>query len=277
MKSPDIAKILENYASNLRKHADQNLEEVAKLPEGYILTRNIGGKQRLYRRIRIGVGNYSDTYLKESDKLLREKMARKVFLEKLVESQTQSAALIEKSIPLLRKAETVCDEKVILENLPEGLRKLVKIQKPSDNKALAKFLDINPNMMKNQHKINTGLFTKQGEEVRSKSELIIANMLHDAGIPYHYELVLAFSVEPGFIDVAFPDFTVMNIRTGKIMYWEHFGMLDTQKYFSDYVKKMENYSAYGYLPGRDVILSFETSESGLKTKTVAALINQFLK
>jgi hypothetical protein len=277
MKSPDIAKILENYASNLRKHADQNLEEVAKLPEGYILTRKIGGKQRLYRRIRIGVGNFNDTYLRESDKPLREKMARKMFLEKLAYSQIQGASLIEESIQLLKKAENACEEKHIIDSLPDGLKELVKTHRLSDDKALAKFLDVSPNMMKNHHKINTGLFTKQGEEVRSKSELIIANMLHDAGIPYHYELVLAFSVEPGFIDVAFPDFTVMNIRTGKIMYWEHFGMLDTQKYFSDYVKKMENYSAYGYLPGRDVILSFETSESGLKTKTVAALINQFLK
>ena len=193
------------------------------------------------------------------------------------DSQLKSAALIDESIQLLKKAETACEEKHILDYLPDGLKELVETQKPSDNNAIEKFLDVNPNMMKNPHKINTGLFTKQGEEVRSKSELIIANMLHDAGIPYHYELVLAFSVEPGFVDIAFPDFTVMNIRTGKVMYWEHFGMLDNQRYFSDYVKKMENYSSYGHLPGRDVIMSFETAESGLRTKTVAALINQFLK
>jgi hypothetical protein len=277
MNNLNIIKILENQASNLRKNAEENMAEVAKLPEGYILVKNDNGRQRFYRRIKSGKGNYSDTYLKESDNPLREKLARKVFLEKLADSQTQSAVLIEKSIPLLRKAETSCNEKIILENLPAGIRKLVKVQEGPDNKALAKFLYVNPNIMKNQHKINTGLFTKQGEEVRSKSELIIANMLHDAGIPYHYELVLAFSVEPGFLDVAFPDFTVMNIRTGKVMYWEHFGMLDNQQYFSDYITKMENYSAYGYLPGRDVILSFETAESGLRTKTVAALINQFLK
>jgi hypothetical protein len=82
MKSPDYIKILENHASNLRKSADHNMAEVAKLPEGYILTRNIGGKQRLYRRIRVGLGIFTDTYLKESDKLLREKMARRFSTKK---------------------------------------------------------------------------------------------------------------------------------------------------------------------------------------------------
>jgi len=276
MKRINIAKILEEKAKALRKQAQKSKEEAEKT-EGYMVFRTVNGKQRLYRRVKLGNCRYSDTYLGKADEELKKQLANKMFLEKLADTETRSADLIDKSVQLLKQAEAVCDIEQILKSLPEGTGALVNTSESVSKGLIDKFMDVPPNMMKNQHKINTGLFTKQGEEVRSKSELIIANMLYDAGIPYHYELILAFDAQPGFLDVVYPDFTVMNIRTGKVMYWEHFGMLDSQQYFNEYVKKMENYSAYGYLPGKDVILSFETADNGLRTKTVAKLIEQFLK
>jgi hypothetical protein len=277
MKGVDTIRILEEKSKSLRERAYKSKDEAANLPDGYILCKKTDGKPRLYRRIKLANSKYKDSYLGKADEELKRQLAKRMFLEKMTDAQIKSAELIDRSVQLLKQAEATCSAKKVLDQLPEGVEAFVDVSEKVDQGKIEKFMDVPSNMMKNPHKINTGLITKQGEEVRSKSELIIANMLFDAGIPYHYELILAFDAQPGFMDVVYPDFTAMNIRTGKVMYWEHFGMMDNQQYFNEYVRKMENYSAYGYLPGRDVILSFETAESGLRTKTVAKLIEKFLK
>ncbi len=58
--------------------------------------------------------------------------------------------------------------------------------------------------------------TKRGEMVRSKSEVIIANMLFDADINYLYEEPL--QLKDG--SIRSPDFTIS--KNGKTFYWEHF-------------------------------------------------------
>ena len=57
--------------------------------------------------------------------------------------------------------------------------------------------------------------------MRSKSEVIIANLLHAKGINYHYEEPLEFD---GITN--YPDFTIEDGSTGKTYYWEHLGMLN---------------------------------------------------
>ena len=66
--------------------------------------------------------------------------------------------------------------------------------------------------------------TSRGELVRSKSEVIIANLLNNAGLDYTYEeeLVLADGSKK------YPDFVIR--KNGKIFYWEHLGMLQKEDY-----------------------------------------------
>jgi hypothetical protein len=60
--------------------------------------------------------------------------------------------------------------------------------------------------------------------VRSKSEVIIANMLAERGVPFRYEVPL-FAADGTFY---LPDFTIT--WRGEEWYWEHIGMLDKEKY-----------------------------------------------
>lgn len=62
--------------------------------------------------------------------------------------------------------------------------------------------------------------TLRGELVRSKSEVIIANMLYQNKFVYEYEKVL-------WLDNMrkIPDFTVDNPDSGETIYWEHCGMI----------------------------------------------------
>lgn len=63
-----------------------------------------------------------------------------------------------------------------------------------------------------------------GDMVRSKSEVIVANLLHQAGIPFTYEEPLYAEDGTFFL----PDFTLR--IAGKKYFWEHWGMLSDERY-----------------------------------------------
>ncbi len=103
--------------------------------------------------------------------------------------------------------------------------------------------------------------TEQGDFVRSKSEVIIANLLcrYREDILYKYERPLGVLVD-GRMKTIYPDFTILNVHTGKIMYWEHAGRMDDPNYASDFVKKVNTYVSNDLLPGRDVVFTYMSVE-----------------
>jgi len=119
--------------------------------------------------------------------------------------------------------------------------------------------------------------TEQGELVRSKSEMIIANLLyqHRDTILYKYERPLQV-VTDGKPRTIYPDFTILNIHTEKITYLEHAGMMDTPKYANDHVRKINTYMENNILPGLDVLFTYESEmcplELKILKKTIAILL-----
>lgn len=82
--------------------------------------------------------------------------------------------------------------------------------------------------------------TAKGDLVRSKSEVIIADALHDANVEYIYE-------EPITRDgvTRLPDFTVVDDFGDIICYWEHLGMLHVEQYRQSWEKKLAWYNSQG--------------------------------
>ena len=119
--------------------------------------------------------------------------------------------------------------------------------------------------------------TDQGELVRSKSEVIIANLLYQNQnhILYKYERPLEMTIE-GRSKIVYPDFTILSKRTGKIIYWEHAGRMDAPYYVNDFVKKMNTYVTNGLLPGKDVILTYETQNNPLEISAVKRMIKELV-
>jgi hypothetical protein len=97
--------------------------------------------------------------------------------------------------------------------------------------------------------------------VRSKSEVIIANMLTEREIPFRYETPL-FAPDGTFY---LPDFTVQ--WQGQEWYWEHVGRLDDKSYSSHWETKQEWY--HRHFPDRLVT----TMESGELSRDAANLID----
>ncbi|MCR5087578.1 MAG: hypothetical protein K6B39_09315 [Lachnospiraceae bacterium] len=114
--------------------------------------------------------------------------------------------------------------------------------------------------------------TKRRERVRSKSELNIANALADRGIPYKYECPLQLSNG----ETVYPDFTVLNVKKRKVLYWEHRGMMDDKEYAKGAVLRLKELMKEGLFVGEELIITEETSANPLGTNEIDAVIRRFL-
>lgn len=109
-----------------------------------------------------------------------------------------------------------------------------------------------------------------GQKVRSKSEAIIATMLHVNRIPFHYEEALHLGKR-----VIYPDFTIRHPVTGQAYYWEHFGMMDNENYAQAAFQKMQLYNINGIMLSDTLLATFESEESPLKSNIVENMIQQY--
>ena len=114
--------------------------------------------------------------------------------------------------------------------------------------------------------------TLKGELVRSKSEVIIANMLYEAGIEYEYEKELDFG-EDG---IRIPDFTIDDAESGMRFYWEHCGMLGDAGYNKHWQEKKAIYEKHDIIEGENLIVSEDSLSGGIDSAAIKALIDKYL-
>lgn len=126
--------------------------------------------------------------------------------------------------------------------------------------------------MQNTFPIEGTYVTEKNEKVRSKSEKIIADMLYKYDIPYVYEPRLELSP----FTAVFPDFAIMNKRTGKTYYWEHLGLVSDIDYAIKNFLKLQEYISNGVFPGRDLIISIESENKSLDVISVDKMIKEYL-
>lgn len=116
-------------------------------------------------------------------------------------------------------------------------------------------------------------YSDKGERMRSKSEIIIANILNKNGIPYRYECPI--KLKSG--ETYYPDFMVLNVRERKEMYWEHLGLMGDYDYRERNLAKILKYEANGLFMGDKLLLTFETSTQPLSTVTIERVVNKYLR
>ena len=94
-----------------------------------------------------------------------------------------------------------------------------------------------------------------GDMVRSKSELVIATLLHERDIPFAYEVLLRAPDGTMYL----PDFTI--IWQGETWFWEHWGMMSSDAYQEHRERKIAWYGKH--FPGR-LIETFEGPQLSLQ-------------
>ena len=108
---------------------------------------------------------------------------------------------------------------------------------------------------------------KLGFNVRSKSEVLIADRLYEEGILLHYEEKLSLSDHS-----CRPDFNIPITFYEKYK-WEHFGAMDKSFYFNITRGKILDYLDNQMFPGINMLTTYETKQNPLTEEQVDHVIS----
>jgi hypothetical protein len=120
--------------------------------------------------------------------------------------------------------------------------------------------------------------TSKGIAVRSKSEIVIADALANAGVSFAYEKPLTLGGA-----TRYPDFTIDDEVSGRVIYWEHLGMLDKEDYKKSWEQKLAWYRAHGIVPAAEgegpngiLVTTSESTAGGFDASAVQAAIFNYV-
>ena len=212
------------------------LEEVLKTKQ-FAVKKNPSGLVRIVRQQnylqfykRSSPSDVQGTYMPRSQEKLARALVQNDYDQKTIPA-------IEAEIKELRDFIKAYKEKcsdTVYKKLASTRREIVTPLTLDDEAYAAAWLNVEYRHKKFAEDVPQ-LFTDNNEQVRSKSELIIANALKAAVVPYRYEFPLLVDRNPeadagsDFCEFH-PDFYCLNLRTRQEFAWEHFGMMDDPEY-----------------------------------------------
>ena len=201
-------------------------------------------------------------YIKKENMELAVMLAQLEYDEKLITALKEVILLLEKC----KGAQFHNPFEYALNQMVQGKRELIKMPYVSDEQFVRDWL--NQNYVGIPFKEGTSEFyTRKGLRVRSKSEVIIADILDEMFIPFLYEKPLQLKGE-----LFHPDFTLLNIKKRKEIFWEHFGMMDDKEYRDIAFEKIREYEANGFYQFDTVIWTFETGKKPINTRDIRNMI-----
>ncbi len=239
--------------------------ERRKKPDGDLVFRIQHGNSRFY----VASGK-KERYIKTKDSKTLKLYCLERYYKKLEKALPEQIARLEKISAALEK---VMDDRAVYESLPDAVKKFADPRSEKEKQLIEKFYRKAGRASHNNMEKSDIFETDRGEEVRSKSEKIIADMLFHSDIPYDYEQVVLL----GSREKRYPDFTILNVRTGKVYIWEHMGSMDNEDYREKNLRKIETYQENGYYTGENLILTFETKNKPLNVRQVRGIIKHWLR
>ena len=252
-----------SFLEELEQHSNQVLKGC---PEGNLRISKSRGRIQYYHRL-----DKEDTngiYISSKNREFAAQLAEKDYYQKILKSLHKEYGAITRF--LADVPHPFVED--IYGQLSEQRRDLVTPIIETDEQYLARWKSIS--YPKLEYPDASSLYpSDQGETVRSKSELIIANELFKDSIPYRYEAAVRLK---GYGTV-YPDFTILNLKLRKEIIWEHLGMLDDAAYLEKNLRKINAYIMNGYYPGDGLILTAETRECPLNLQVVRMLIDRFCR
>ena len=270
MKKPiDCLKTLKSLLGEINTLCKKLESSIKRAPEGSIVMKKMGSSVRLFK----SQGGNAVEYLNNNNEAKKRQLAQKRYEEELLKEALREKSELERAIKRFEASKGARTLNQVFEKFPTEIKKFITPNIATNEGFIREWSRPEVWCDRNMAEFYGDYYTLNGERVRSKSELIIADRLNNAGIPYHYEL--EFVPTRGFAKF-YPDFTVLNTNTFETWYWEHLGMMDDTKYSSFAKERLELYSEEGLVPGRNLIITFETSQSPLNTKYVDKLISLYL-
>ena len=273
--SLQFAKMLEKRSSDLETLIKNKEKALSSAPEGSVRIVKRGKKLQFYKKS--GTGDYQGTYLSRKDDALALALVQKDYDEALFKNARLELYHVNQLATFLSGKHSCA---AAYEDLDSARKKLVTPVTLTDEQ-YAQAWQALPYRKKKMAPSAAPLITENGEQVRSKSELIIANALKNSGIPYRYEFPLGMCTNSTAFSEDFchfyPDFYCLNVKTRAEFAWEHFGMMDNPEYAVTAVQKLAVYAQNGFYPGINLIITMETKEKPLNSQELSGIINAYLK
>ncbi len=191
-------------------------------------------------------------YIRQDDLELVPKLAQKTYCEKVIRKIESEIRAIENLCSLLEKNSA----EEVYSSLSPTRQALVKPALLDDDLYVQRWLEKNSESNP-YHPEGKTYRTHQGQMVRSKTELMQANVYDELGIPYLYESRLV--LKDG--SVFYPDFTTLHVPTRTTIYHEHMGLLDDPEYRRQAMVKIDAYKRSGIFVGKNLILTAEANGS----------------
>ncbi|MCR5119764.1 MAG: hypothetical protein K6B44_09150 [Lachnospiraceae bacterium] len=262
----DLERIIESYKEILDK-VGREAEVLKKRCQsgGRLYSMRHGNTYQYF--IRTKETDTHGEYIKKDKLKFAETLAQIEYDDKLAET-------LEKTVKTLDRLKKEWPEDPFVsaeKKLGAGKMELVKKVCITDEEYIRAWLDADYEMM-GFRETEKDFYTRKGLRVRSKSELIIADMLDEEEIPFRYEKPL--KLKAGTVH---PDFTLLNIKERKEVYWEHFGMMDDIEYRNNAFIKIREYEDSGMYQYDSMIWTFETSKYPLNTKSLRGMIRSLRK
>lgn len=264
-KSNTILEELSLLNKSLESRIGLIRERYKTAPEGSLRIVNKWNKHQYYHKI--NRGDTEGKYIPRKDCTLAARLAQKDYDKKLLDTLTAQQKAIQRFI----KDYDPDAAMQVYEKLTEPRKELVTPEFLSDEEFIRQFLS-QPYTRPGFKSTDPEFYTDNGERVRSKSEILIANALLRNKVPYLCE----FPVYDNGVIFAAPDFKCLNVRLRKFFYWEHLGKLGDQDYVNWNANKFEKYTLSKNFDESRLILTFETDNHPLNTRVIEEKIRRFL-
>ena len=250
------------------------MDELKELPKGKLWS-NINGKRQQYYIIEIRNGAQTRRGINR-DKETINKLARKKFIEKIINEIDSNIALLDRTITEFRDI----DPNVIIDSMTKAYKTLSRdcfftktarripgkspilprdpdeIFYTDEELAKARYdrhIDwANASYIRSSYRpeelIET---TSRGERMRSKSEVLLAEAFYKYKIPFRYE----DTTETPWLGTV-PDFTFQDYYN-ELFYLEYCGMMDNEKYVNNLLRKRDKYEDNGIYEWNNIIYIYE--------------------
>ena len=242
-------------------------KELEKAPPGKIHISKTKKGVQFY--LRTHTEETTGKYISKADKSTIGRYLQKAYDEKITKLVNIEINSLKKF--LVKSENSISKIQNAYSNNPIEVKNYIKAIDMSDEDFANKWLSI-PYKGKAISDYVPYFETRRKERVRSKSELNIANALLDFGVPYKYECPL--HLKNGM--TIYPDFTILDVKKRRVIYWEHRGMMDDKEYAKHAVNRLKLMLQEGLFIGENVIITEETGSTPLASNEIKAVISKYL-
>jgi len=244
----------------IRKNAEKRLE---KAPEGTVYMNKHKSGIQFY--LRTDPKDKKGRYLPVAEKEKAQVLIQKKYDQQIAEAAGKQAAVLNRFIA---GYDPECLKR-IYENTSDVRKRMIEPEELSDQAYAEKWQSM-PFQPKEIGAEVPEHYSSKGERVRSKSEVMIADSLAQAGVPYRYECPLRLGTS-----ILHPDFTILRIPDREELYWEHLGKMDDEEYAANTLRRIRFYEQNGIMPGIHLILTMETSQQPVNLSVIKRMIRTY--